>query len=269
MKISALFLLVGLISPTFSIAQEPEQTGNWYYRAAVDPITDVNSSTAMTMDDDEEWGLGIQCFDGGYRVGIMTNSALLHLKIIGETWRPTMTWRIDKNEPVMETWIPAEYGLGIVDERAVKFVEAVILAKSRIVMRFGHSAATYTVILPADGAADAIGALNDCNLGHPGLRSIRDRAAMASMKIELRNLRRLQESYFTNHGTYGSTVEQINLTPFGGVTIELSEVSRDGYRGTARHANLPNVACYIEIGSAWQRADGTYEGAPWCDDRRR
>ena len=100
------------------------------------------------------------------------------------------------------------------------------------------------------------------------VRTTREKANMAAMKSDLRNLVTAQESYFADHSTYGSTVEQINLTPFGGVTIELSEVSRDGYRGTARHANLPNVACYMEIGPAWQGADGTYEGAPWCDDRR-
>ena len=100
------------------------------------------------------------------------------------------------------------------------------------------------------------------------VRTTREKANMAAMKSDLRNLVTAQESYFADHSTYGSTVEQINLTPFGGVTSELSEVSRDGYRGTARHANLPNVACYMEIGPAWQGADGTYEGAPWCDDRR-
>lgn len=88
---------------------------------------------------------------------------LLFFKIIGETWRPTMMWRIDQGEPITEDWRPVEHGLVATKGASANFAEALMLAKNRIVMRFGHSAATYTVVFTADGAAEAIGALNRCN----------------------------------------------------------------------------------------------------------
>ncbi|KKM70311.1 hypothetical protein LCGC14_1441990 [marine sediment metagenome] len=127
-----------------------------------------------------------------------------------------------------------------------------------------RQAANLTDELPGN----LVGALMDTIGGR--VRTTREKANMAEMKSTLRNLWVLQEGHLADHSTYGSTVEGIGMTWLAlGVTIELSEVGRDGYRGTARHADLPNVACYIEIGSAWQGADGTYEGLPWCDDRRR
>ena len=111
------------------------------------------------------------------------------------------------------------------------------------------------------------GALMDTIAGRA--RTTREKANMAEMKSTLGYVIPLQFGHFADHSTYGSTLEGIGLTWLPpGVTIELSEVGPDGYRGTARHASLPNVACYIEIGSAWQGADGTYEALPWCDDWR-
>ena len=74
-----------------------------------------------------------------------------------------MTWRIDQGEPITENWTPLEEGLGIPNDKAAEFAEAVMLAKNRLVMRFGHSDAIYTVVLAVDGAAEAIAALNGCN----------------------------------------------------------------------------------------------------------
>lgn len=72
MNTSAL-LLATFLKSSISLgleAQEVEQMGSWYYQAQLDPITDVNSSTAITRNDDEEWVLGIHCSDGGYGVAI-------------------------------------------------------------------------------------------------------------------------------------------------------------------------------------------------------
>ncbi len=165
-------LLVGLALTMVAAGWLPvsaqEQMGSWYYSASIDPITDVNTSSAFTVDDDEEWALGINCRDGGYVAGVMihpnsTNGALLRLKAIMETWKREMTWRTDQNDPVTERWLVTEAGLGLRDDRAAWFTQELMLATDRVVLRFGHSAATYTVILSADGAAEAIAALNGCN----------------------------------------------------------------------------------------------------------
>jgi len=149
---------VGLLLPVFSVAQEIEQVRSWYYQ----------SSTAFTMDDDKGWLLGIRCIDGDYGVAILAHPAtakgsLLRLEIIGERWKRTMTWRIDQGEPITENWTPLEEGLGIPNDKAAEFAEAVMLAKNRLVLHFGHSDAIYTVVLAVDGAAEAIAALNGCN----------------------------------------------------------------------------------------------------------
>lgn len=165
---SEAWLLVALLSPVLLVAQEVEQMESWYYQALLDPITDVNSSSAFVMDDDEKWILAINCRDGDYVVGIMIhptslNGSLLRLEILLETWRRTMTWRIDQTEPVTQNWLSVETGLAIQNKGAATFVEALTLANNRVVMRFGHSAKTYTVVLAADGAAEAVEALNSCN----------------------------------------------------------------------------------------------------------
>jgi hypothetical protein len=167
-------LLIGLaftmVATTWrpASAQEVEQMGGWYYQASIDLITRVNSSRAFTVDDDEEWFMAIHCTDGSYMVAIMihpgsANGALLRVKTLTETWNRTMTWRIDQREPVSENWLTGESGLAIRSDGATRVVEALLSAKDRFVMRFGHSGATYTVVLTVDGAAEAIGALNACN----------------------------------------------------------------------------------------------------------
>ncbi len=170
MKTSALFLGIFLTSSALIglEAQEVEQMGSWYYQASLDPITDMNSSSSFTMDDDEKWVLGIHCSEGDYSAAIIIhstslNGSLLRLQMLAETWKRTMTWRTDQSEPMTENWLTAKSGLIVQKDRALKFVEALILATDRIVLRFGHSAATYTVVFAADGAADAIGALNACS----------------------------------------------------------------------------------------------------------
>ena len=168
-------LLIGLALTILSAAWRPisaqeevEQMGSWYYQASLDPITDVNSSNSFTMDDDEKWVLGINCMEGDYWAGIMVhpsslNGSLLRLQMLTETWKRTMTWRIDQTEPVTQNWLTAKSGLAIRNEGAAQLVEALTLANNRVVLRFGHSAATYTVVLSVDGAAEAIAALNGCN----------------------------------------------------------------------------------------------------------
>ena len=168
MKTWVLFLLAGLLSPMLSVAQEPEQMGSWYYQASLDPITDLNTSSAFTVDDDEEWVLGVNCMDGAYWVGIMIhptsmNGSMLRLKMLMETWQRAMTWRIDQGAPVTEKWLVAESGLAVKDKSGTRFTEAIMLASERVALRFGHSTKTYTEVLAVDGAAEAIGALNGCN----------------------------------------------------------------------------------------------------------
>ena len=112
MRTCACFLTC-LLAPTFLTAQEGEikQIGSWYYQETLDPITDANSSTALTQD--EGWTFGITCLRGNYFVLLRTGDPMIRLQILGETWNSSMTWRVDRNQPVIERWRTEENGLGL------------------------------------------------------------------------------------------------------------------------------------------------------------
>jgi len=84
--------------------------GRWSYQEALDPIDDRNSSTAATLNEDSAWMLAVICSDGKYLVGTVAVGSMVRLEIIGEEWDPTMTWRVDRQEPITERWRTDENG---------------------------------------------------------------------------------------------------------------------------------------------------------------
>ena len=101
------------------------------------------------------------------------------------------------------------------------------------------------------------------------VRTTHEKASMAAMKSNLRNLAAAQIVYFDERGMYGSSIQQIDARIASDVRIVLTHVSATGYRATASHDSLPGVRCYAVVGSAATADDDNGEGFPWCDDRRR
>ena len=96
----------------------------------------------------------------------------------------------------------------------------------------------------------------------PKFSNTKDKAYVAAMKSDLRNLVTAEESYFADNLTYGSIA---NLgTAYAtsqGVTVTTSAVSATGWSAAAAHSSLPSTSCTIALGFA---AGTGAAGTPLC-----
>ncbi len=96
----------------------------------------------------------------------------------------------------------------------------------------------------------------------PKFAATKDRAYIAAMKSDLRNLVSAQESYFAdNVAQYATTVTDIG-DPYRattGVTVTIANVTSTGWSATATHT-ASSRSCTISVGS-----DATATGTPVCD----
>ena len=76
-----------------------------------------------------------------------------------------------------------------------------------------------------------------------------ERAYEAEMRSTLRNLVTAQEMYFADHGSYTSSLGALTYYTPPGVSVEVIDAGRDGWRAVARHADA-SVECRIAVGSA-------------------
>ena len=96
----------------------------------------------------------------------------------------------------------------------------------------------------------------------PKFGSTKDKAYVAAMKSDLRNLVTAQEGYFADNLEYG-TIATIgaNYSTSQGVTVTTSAVSATGWSAAAAHGSLPNTGCTIALGAA---AGTGSAGIPEC-----
>ena len=96
----------------------------------------------------------------------------------------------------------------------------------------------------------------------PKFANTKEKAYIASMKSDLRNLVNAEESYFADWVTYGS---QAQLgTSYGespGVTVTIGNVSGKGWDAGAVHTGT-GVGCAIYLGE--YALAGSNEGQPYC-----
>jgi len=101
----------------------------------------------------------------------------------------------------------------------------------------------------------------------PKFGATKEKAWLAAMKSDLRNLVTAQESYFYDYNTYFSgTIPDaaIAYSPSRDVTITLSSVSNTGWAATAAHGGFPK-SCAIFYGSATAPSPATSEGEAACN----
>jgi prepilin-type N-terminal cleavage/methylation domain-containing protein len=97
----------------------------------------------------------------------------------------------------------------------------------------------------------------------PKLFSTRDRAFVAAMKSDLRNLVTAEESYFGDNVTYTNALgTTFSTSP--GVTVTFSTVLVSGWAATAAHTGTTKT-CSIYLGSGSGVAvSGQHEAEPVC-----
>ena len=97
----------------------------------------------------------------------------------------------------------------------------------------------------------------------PKFANTKEKAYVASMKSDLRNLVTAQEAYFSdNNSTYATTTGASGLNTSyrasSGVTVTLGTVSNTGWDATAAHTSTAKT-CKIALGGG-----ATNEGEPVC-----
>jgi prepilin-type N-terminal cleavage/methylation domain-containing protein len=108
----------------------------------------------------------------------------------------------------------------------------------------------------------------------PKFANTKEKAYLASMKSDLRNLATAQEAYFADNQTYASGSAQnvggtISVTgptgfefaPSAGVTVNFSAPDGSGWSATATHTGTTKT-CTIAVGSQVQQ--GQTDGEPRC-----
>jgi len=94
----------------------------------------------------------------------------------------------------------------------------------------------------------------------------KERAMVASMRSDLRNLVSAEEAHFTNALAYYNGVipdPLFRYSPTEGVTITLSDVTASGWAAEALHATSTRT-CAIFVGAAAPIAPATVEGQVAC-----
>jgi prepilin-type N-terminal cleavage/methylation domain-containing protein len=94
----------------------------------------------------------------------------------------------------------------------------------------------------------------------PKFANTKEKAYVAAMKSDLRNMVTAQESYFADNVTYtGNLGTAYNAS--AGVSVAIGSVSGTGWAATATH-NGTAKTCTIALGGAV--ASGQNEGEPKC-----
>ena len=97
----------------------------------------------------------------------------------------------------------------------------------------------------------------------PKFANTKEKAYVAAMKSDLRNLVTAEESYFADNVTYTTSTTNMNFAPSTGVTVTVGAATGTGWSATAKH-NATSKTCGIYVGSATAPISGANEGEPKC-----
>ena len=98
----------------------------------------------------------------------------------------------------------------------------------------------------------------------PKFSNTKEKAYMAAMKSDLRNLITAEEAYFADNTTYSTVQADINYNSSAGVTVVIAVVAGPpvGFSATAAHTGTTETcAIYIQTAAV---APAINEGEPKC-----
>ena len=96
----------------------------------------------------------------------------------------------------------------------------------------------------------------------PKFANTKEKAYLASMKSDLRNLVTAQEAYFSDYTTYSDDQTNLNYKPSSGVTVDIDDFAGSGWHASATH-NGTQKTCDIWVGTGVSTGSGN-EGEPKC-----
>ncbi len=104
----------------------------------------------------------------------------------------------------------------------------------------------------------------------PKFANTKDKAYMAAMKTDLRNLATAQEGYFSDNqqyftGTATQAAPVQGYAPSPNVTVTISSTAvRTGWNGSAAHSALSGKTCTIGVGTGSNVATNGGDGVVKC-----
>ena len=97
----------------------------------------------------------------------------------------------------------------------------------------------------------------------PKFANTKEKAYLAAMKSDLRNLVTAQESYNGDYVSYTNNLTALNFQQTSGVTVTIGAATGYGWNATAKH-NGATKTCGIFYGTATAPIAGQSEGEPKC-----
>ena len=98
----------------------------------------------------------------------------------------------------------------------------------------------------------------------PKFGNTKEKAYVAGMKADLRNLVTAEEAYFAENVTYAAATTSLNYNVSTGNTVTLLGATGSGWSATARNPGTTHT-CGIFIGTATAPMTGQAEGQPVCN----
>lgn len=101
----------------------------------------------------------------------------------------------------------------------------------------------------------------------PRFGETRDRAYLAAMRSDLRNLQTAQEIYYGDENyTYAGDLRTLQFIESEGVTIGVVSYDTAGFGATATHVALPEARCSVYVGADHAVGPATEPGVVTCDE---
>jgi len=98
----------------------------------------------------------------------------------------------------------------------------------------------------------------------PRWQSTREKAFVAAMKSDLRNLASAEEAYFYDYATYTTNVSALPTFSLSrGVAVVVNQSTIGGWSATVSHANSARQ-CFLYIGNVSPVGGATVEGQVTC-----
>jgi prepilin-type N-terminal cleavage/methylation domain-containing protein len=100
----------------------------------------------------------------------------------------------------------------------------------------------------------------------PKFANSKQKAYVATLKSDLRNLATAEEAYFYDNSTYTTSLGTTQFLSSQGVTYSISAATATGWAATATHVGLVGATpsgCHIAVGTSQTTASES-EGAPYC-----
>ena len=95
----------------------------------------------------------------------------------------------------------------------------------------------------------------------PKFANTKEKAYVAAMKSDLRNMATAQESYFADNQTYTTSLTAMNFNPSVGVTVTVGAASGTGWKASTTHSATTKTC---EIGFGSDTIAGVPEGSVHC-----